>query len=103
MQLLAGSALLAFGDRLVLPTAPRVAQEADRAAALLRLAVAAALAGPGMAADQALPLYLRDKVALTTQEREAAKLAKAQASAPVSAAAPADLHAAASPREPSLS
>ena len=103
VQLLAGSALLAFGDRLVLPTAPRVAQEADRAAALLRLAVAAALAGPGMAADQALPLYLRDKVALTTQERDAAKLAKAQASAAVSAAASAATPAAAPPREPSLS
>jgi tRNA threonylcarbamoyladenosine biosynthesis protein TsaB len=79
VQLLAGSALLAFGDRLALPKAPRVEQEADRAAALLRLAVAAARAGQGIAAEQALPLYLRDKVAQTTQERDDTQRAKAAA------------------------
>ena len=73
VHLLAGSALLAFGDRLVLPAARRAEVETDRAAALLRLAVAAALAGPGLPAEQALPLYLRDKVAQTTQERGATK------------------------------
>ena len=48
---------------------------ANRAAALLRLARQAWADGPHLPADQALPLYLRDKVALTTAEREAARLA----------------------------
>lgn len=88
VHLLAGSALLAFGDRLVLPAARRVELETDRAAALLRLAVAAALAGRGLPAAQALPLYLRDKVAQTTQEREATKReALAQVAAAASPAA----------------
>lgn len=75
---LAGSALAAFGDRLALPAAwPRVSAEQGRAAALLRLAVAAVRAGEGIDAAAALPLYLRDKVALTTREREAARAAAA--------------------------
>jgi tRNA threonylcarbamoyladenosine biosynthesis protein TsaB len=75
---LAGSALTAFGDRLALPTTwPRVPREADRAGALLRLALQAAASEPGIDAADALPLYLRDKVALTTREREAARAAAA--------------------------
>lgn len=70
----AGSALAAFGDRLGLPAGVVLRPaEHDRAAALLRLAVAAAAAGDGVDAADALPLYLRDKVALTTREREAAR------------------------------
>jgi hypothetical protein len=42
---------------------------ADRAAALLRLAWQAWHAGQALPAEQALPVYLRDKVALTTAER----------------------------------
>jgi len=81
-QLLAGSALAAFGPRLALPAAcPRVATERDRAGALLRLAVQAALAGDGVDAAAALPLYLRDKVALTTHERDLARAAAAAAAA----------------------
>lgn len=77
-QLLAGSALAAFGERLGLPAPwPRLPREADRAGALLRLALQAAVQGPGIDAAAALPLYLRDKVALTTQEREAARAAAA--------------------------
>jgi len=73
LALLAGSALAAFEGRLHRPpgvTAQPV--ETDRAAALLRLACAAQAAGAGVDAAQALPLYLRDKVALTTAERAAA-------------------------------
>lgn len=76
----AGSALAAFGDRLSSPApAHRFPQEQDRAAALLRLALQAAAAGEGVSPQDALPLYLRDKVAFTTAEREAAK---AQAALP---------------------
>lgn len=70
-HLLAGNAFEAYSPRL--PTLlPRLAA-APTAAALLRLApalLAQGLAGP--AAD-AQPLYVRDKVAQTTAEREAAR------------------------------
>ncbi len=69
---MAGSALAAFGDRLY--RAPGIEcrpAEADRAAALLRLAQRAVQCEAGLDAAAALPLYLRDKVALTTSERSA--------------------------------
>ena len=78
LQAVAGSAFAAFGSRLPVPqVALAYLHEQDRAAALLRLAVRAACAGAGIAAADALPLYLRDKVALTTQEREAVRAAAA--------------------------
>ena len=74
--LFAGSALAAFGSRLALPDGcQRCNTEHDRAAALMRLAAQAMAAGQAVDAAQALPLYTRDKVALTTQEREAARAA----------------------------
>lgn len=48
-----------------------------RAAALLALAEAAQEEGTGLDAAQALPLYVRDKVALTSAERAQAAAAKA--------------------------
>ena len=86
--LVAGSALAAFGERLVLPAGcRRIAHEHDRAAALLRLAQHAALDGAGVDPADALPLYLRDKVALTTAERAAVKaLATAESSQAVKTA-----------------
>jgi tRNA threonylcarbamoyladenosine biosynthesis protein TsaB len=72
---IAGSAIAAFGDRLPLGGAALMPVEADPAAALLRLARQAWLAGAAIPADQALPLYLRDKVALTTAERLARRAA----------------------------
>lgn len=77
----AGSALEAFGPRLPSADALRIAAQHDRAAALARLARAAWQRGDAVDAALALPLYLRDKVALTTAERDAAALAKARASA----------------------
>lgn len=71
--LVAGSALAVFGDRLELGAARRVASEQGRAAALGWLAAAGLARGDAVPADQALPVYLRDKVAQTTVEREAAK------------------------------
>ncbi|EHR73073.1 universal bacterial protein YeaZ [Burkholderiales bacterium JOSHI_001] len=71
-----GSAVTAFADRLPLGTAHCVDGSGQRADALLRLAQAAWEGGaPRLDAAQALPLYLRDKVALTTAEREAARAA----------------------------
>ena len=70
---IAGSALQAFGGRLVLPPALHLPAEPQRAAALLRLAQQAWLAGEAVDPAMALPLYVRDTVALTTAEREAAK------------------------------
>jgi tRNA threonylcarbamoyladenosine biosynthesis protein TsaB len=67
----AGSALAAFSASLVLPPAAiMLPGQADRAQALLRLARAAWQGGPRLPAEQALPVYLRDKVAQTTAERE---------------------------------
>ena len=81
--LVAGSALAAFGDRLLLPAGcQRVLCEADRAAALLRLAQSAALDSEGVDPADALPLYLRDKVALTTAERAAVKAQNPPAAGP---------------------
>ena len=72
--LVAGSALAAFGARLQLPAGwQRFDVEQDRAAALLRLAHRAAHSSEGVDPADALPLYLRDKVALTTAERAAVK------------------------------
>ncbi len=76
VQAVAGSALAAFADRLPWPTAAlQIPQECDRAVALLGLAVQAARAGEGVDPALALPIYLRDKVAQTTQERDAARAA----------------------------
>jgi tRNA threonylcarbamoyladenosine biosynthesis protein TsaB len=69
---LAGSGLVAFEHTVAWPhDAVRFAAEHDRAGALLRLARAAQAAGHAVDAADALPIYLRDKVAQTTAEREA--------------------------------
>ena len=70
---LAGNAFDAYGARL--PAGPRVACRPD-AAALVRLAPALLASGCAVPADQALPLYIRDKVAQTTDERAAVKAAR---------------------------
>ena len=75
-QAVAGSALEVFGGRLPLPAhVARVARSRSRAEALARIALQAWCQGEAIDAAQALPLYLRDKVALTTAERDAKKVA----------------------------
>ena len=70
----AGNAAAAYGERL----APQAAHVPARpsAAALLRLAPALLAQGGALPAAQALPLYVRDKVAQTTAERAAAQAAR---------------------------
>lgn len=70
-QTVVGSALDAFGDRLATGPARRLPLPARRAEALLRLAEQAWRDEAGIDPAQALPLYLRDKVALTVAERAA--------------------------------
>lgn len=72
----AGSALAAFAEFAefaefaVLAALPAgLAQARSRAAALAALARAAWAQGPHLDAAEAVPVYLRDKVALTTAER----------------------------------
>jgi tRNA threonylcarbamoyladenosine biosynthesis protein TsaB len=72
---LAGNAFDAYGERMPAGAGRIVAGPA--AAAMLRLAPALLQAGGALPADQALPLYVRDKVAQTTAEREAARTAAA--------------------------
>ena len=67
----AGSAVPTFGERLHSGDALRVADDIDRAAALMRVAQQMWHEHGGVDAAQALPLYLRDKVAMTVAEREA--------------------------------
>lgn len=74
-QQVAGSALAAFPGRLPIGDARCQIAESDAAGALLRLARQAWVAGRAVPAEQALPLYLRDKVALTSAEREARRAA----------------------------
>ena len=68
---LAGNVFEAYGPRLDLTGERCVAL--PTAAALLRLAPALWAQGLAVPADQAMPLYIRDKVANTTAEREAMK------------------------------
>jgi tRNA threonylcarbamoyladenosine biosynthesis protein TsaB len=71
----AGNAVDAFAGRLPFGAARCVPKVVDRAGALARLARAAWRRGEAIDAAQALPLYLRDKVAATTAERALARAA----------------------------
>jgi tRNA threonylcarbamoyladenosine biosynthesis protein TsaB len=68
----AGNALAVYGERLALGAASPI-NALPTASAMLRLAPALLAAGQAVPADQALPIYIRDKVARTTQERLADK------------------------------
>lgn len=73
----AGSALSAFGERLRIAGAQAVGDARPTARALAQLMQRAHAQGLGGPAAQALPLYVRDKVAETTAEREARRAAPA--------------------------
>ena len=86
----AGNAKAAYEDRLA-PHATHVLA-LPRASAMLRLAPTLLAAGMAVPASEALPLYIRDKVAQTTAEREEIKrlaLLEQAAQAAQSAPAPA--------------
>ncbi len=70
----AGSSLSAHAAAWADGDEPRWPQARPRAAALLSLARAAWARGEALDAAQALPLYVRDKVAQTTAERAAAAM-----------------------------
>jgi tRNA threonylcarbamoyladenosine biosynthesis protein TsaB len=70
-RVVAGSAIEAFEGRLPLGDARLVPHERNRASALLVLARRQWDTGRTMDPAQALPVYLRDKVALTSAERAA--------------------------------
>ena len=76
----AGNARAAYGERLA-PAAEHITA-LPTAGALLRLAPALLAASQGVDASDALPRYIRDKVAQTTAERAALRAAQAGASAP---------------------
>lgn len=78
-QRVAGNALPVFADRLQAGAALLFPRALPRATAMLPLAQALWLQGGAVDAALALPHYLRDKVAQTTLEREAARAAKAAA------------------------
>lgn len=75
---LAGNVFATYGARLAqagCTPGPTQWTALPTARALLRLAPALLAAGGALPPDQALPLYIRDKVAQTTQERAALKAA----------------------------
>ena len=72
-QLLAGNVFDVYAQRLPATMGIPHATALPTATALLRLAPALAAAGQCVDASLALPLYVRDKVAFTTDERAASK------------------------------
>ena len=79
-NLLAGNVFKVYAGRLPVWPASQCVQALPTASAMLRLAPALLAAGHSVDAAQALPLYVRDKVALTTEERAQVKAQAALAS-----------------------
>ena len=72
---LAGNAHSVYAALLRLPAGTQPIAALPQASALLRLAPGLLAAGHAVPADQAMPRYIRDKVAKTTAERAAEKAA----------------------------
>jgi tRNA threonylcarbamoyladenosine biosynthesis protein TsaB len=64
-----------YGARLALPASVACVSVLPQAGAMLRLAPQLLAQGKAVAAHEAMPVYIRDKVAKTTQERVAEKAA----------------------------
>jgi tRNA threonylcarbamoyladenosine biosynthesis protein TsaB len=77
-DVLAGNVFATYGARLPMRHQRQV-QALPTAVAMLRLAPKLLAAGQAVPPELALPTYIRDKVAQTTAEREAAKLGRAGA------------------------
>jgi tRNA threonylcarbamoyladenosine biosynthesis protein TsaB len=75
----AGNALTAYPELLGIGSGPALPAIVPTAQAIVRLAPAMVAAGLAVDAADALPLYVRDKVAHTTLEREATARAKRDA------------------------
>lgn len=73
----AGNVFGMYGDRLAAPAGMRCCDALPQALAILQVAPALIAAGACVPPEQALPLYVRDKVAKTTGERALEKAAKA--------------------------
>ena len=87
----AGNVFTSYGERLSAPEGLFCCEALPHALALLQVAPALIAAGACVAPDQALPLYVRDKVAKTTGERALEKAH--QAGLASNEAAPAPVHA----------
>ena len=74
----AGNVFGVYAERLQPPSALPCVAALPTAVAMLQLAPALLAAGHAVPASQALPLYVRDKVAKTTVERAAEKAEKEQ-------------------------
>ena len=72
----AGNVFGVYADRMRAPSALPCVAALPTAVAMLQLAPALLAAGQAVPASQALPLYVRDKVAKTTVERAAEKAEK---------------------------
>ncbi|QOK96923.1 tRNA (adenosine(37)-N6)-threonylcarbamoyltransferase complex dimerization subunit type 1 TsaB [Ralstonia pseudosolanacearum] len=80
---LAGNAAVVFGDRLAAATgaAAVLPDVAPHAREIVTLGLRLLAAGHTVRPEEAAPLYVRDKVALTIEERQAVQQAKAAAGA----------------------
>jgi tRNA threonylcarbamoyladenosine biosynthesis protein TsaB len=77
--IVSGNAVQVYPDRM--PAGLRTHVASPTAQAMASLAPALWAAGQGVSAELAMPLYIRDKVAQTTAEREAVKAAQFGAAA----------------------
>lgn len=80
----AGNPFGVYADQLALPPGVPCVKALPTAQAMLQLAPALLAAGQAVPASQALPLYVRDKVAKTTAERAIEKAEKENLQAPQS-------------------